>query len=182
MCWFESCFSSYCAKVLATFGIMPDYTSQNPRMLQNEGFCQKKERLLPNLKTFKSRSSLWLDQCLGRGLCSLCTVLLSYFCKLIHFCVQRYSPKPAQDFYTALCFMCSFWVCWSVFKPIEANTCLLLYNWAVNVNRVITNLAQSVFLFSFFSPIWINSQRGILIRSHLWWKKSGPDFAAHFRT
>lgn len=124
--------------------------TKHPRMLQNEGFCQKKERLLPNLKTFKSRSSLWLDQCLGRGLCSLCTVLLSYFCKLIHFCVQRYSPKPAQDFYTALCFMCWFLVCWSVFRPIEANTCLLLYNWAVNVNRVITNLAQSVFLFSFF--------------------------------
>lgn len=153
MCWFESCFSSYCAKVLATFGIMPDYTSQNaPECYRMKAFVKRKSACSQNLKTFKSRSSLWLDQCLGRGLCSLCTVLLSYFCKLIHFCVQRYSPKPAQDFYTALYFMCvDFLVCWSVFKPIEANTCLLSYNWAVNVNRVITNLAQNVFLFSFFS-------------------------------
>lgn len=63
----------------------------------------------------------------------------------IFLCSKVFSKTCPRLLHSSVFDVCGFLFCSSVFKPIEANICLLLYNWAVNVNRVITNLAQNVF-------------------------------------
>lgn len=157
-------------------------------MLQNEGFCQLKEQLPQTWRLKCLSPGLYFYDCLIGPVPWQRSVFPMYF-HIFHIFVSWYTFLCSKVFsktcprllHSTVFHVCGFLVCSSVFKPIEANTCLLLYNWAVNVNRVITNLAQNVFVFSLLR-CGIKSQRGVLIRSHLQWKKSGPDFAAHFRT
>lgn len=124
-------------------------------MLQNEGFCQQTQHL----------PQTWRLVCLSPGfhcvwlpdrtsaLAEVCVLsYVSYFCKLIHISTFKGILQNLSKAFAQHCILC-VWIFGlsSVFKPIEANTCLLLYIWAVNVNKVITDLAQNVLFFLLFA-------------------------------
>lgn len=134
-------------------------------MLHNEGFCQQKEHLQtwrikclsPSFVWLPDRTSALSEVCVPYMYFHIFHIFVSWY---ICLCSEVFSKTCPRLLHGAVFYVCGFLVCSSVFKSIEANTCLLLYNWAVNVNRVITNLAQNVF---FFLPFAIRDQ---LIEGH----------------